>query len=237
MTSGSLPGGLELTEAGELSGVPSEAGTSSFVVTVVDSSQPALSRSREYKLPVLPLILPTTLANAEQGSPYEQTLLVHGDNFQPFSFDVSGLPAGLEANGFTGGELVISGVPQEAGVFSVSVSVTDSASPALTGKRKYKLRVKAGVEEGEELPPGNWELVETGPPNRDGVVVEPHGKLHDEDFAPGTWTLHGGHLVFTLEVARGDVFTYEGNLDVGVTPESFSGVEVGRGGTFVLERE
>jgi hypothetical protein len=54
LTSGSLPAGLELTGGGQISGVPSAAGTFPFTVQVADSESPAESASAELFLTVSP---------------------------------------------------------------------------------------------------------------------------------------------------------------------------------------
>jgi hypothetical protein len=52
VTAGALPRGLMLSEAGQLSGVPQEAGTYKFTVTSTDSAQ--CSGTKEYELKILP---------------------------------------------------------------------------------------------------------------------------------------------------------------------------------------
>ncbi len=52
----------------------------------------------------------------------------------PYSWSATGLPPGLSINGTNG---TISGTPTTAGSYSVTVTVTDSSSPALSGTASY----------------------------------------------------------------------------------------------------
>ncbi len=52
LSSGSLPAGLILISSGQISGIPTTAGTSSFAVTVTDSSSPAQSATANLSLTI-----------------------------------------------------------------------------------------------------------------------------------------------------------------------------------------
>ena len=144
VTSGSLPPGLELTPDGELVGLAEEAGESHFSVTVVDSSEPLLSRTREYRLPIRLGFTPMSLPKGEVGSSYDQQIFVLGSSFAPFAWGVAGeLPPGLEVSPFSYGRLVISGTPEREGIFPLLISANDSAGLANSGARRYTIRVNA----------------------------------------------------------------------------------------------
>ncbi len=62
----------------------------------------------------------------------------------PYTFTASGLPAGLSLS--SGG--TISGTPTTAGTYTVTVTATDSASPAVTGSTSYTWTVSPPVTPG-----------------------------------------------------------------------------------------
>jgi Putative Ig domain len=57
ITDGALPGGMELTADGVLSGAPTETGEFRFTVTVSDSDKPAMQRSQQLVLTVVAPLL------------------------------------------------------------------------------------------------------------------------------------------------------------------------------------
>ena len=214
VSSGSLPEGLEISSSGLITGTPTRAGTSTFELTVRDSSEPALSRTSEYNMTVDLGITPVTLPTGEAGVAYGEG----GDGVQlegyggvaPYHFNVISAKGvgGLSVN-----EGKITGTPDEAGLYVFEVEVVDSETPALRATHRYAIYVKAPQV---TLALGSWKLgYSYGPelidPSYDGVVVEAKGKLHDEDNAPGTWKYAGGEITFTLEVAPGAVFEYKGS--------------------------
>ena len=143
VTRGALPAGMALNN-GKLEGTPTVTGTYTFTVTVTDSAGPtAATASKEFKLTVgaAPLSITTTspLPNATNGVSYSQTFAATGGT-APYSFAVTGgaLPAGMALNN---GKL--EGTPTADGLFSFTVTVTDSASPAATASKEFKLTVGA----------------------------------------------------------------------------------------------
>jgi hypothetical protein len=214
VSSGALPEGLEISSAGLITGTPTHAGTSTFDITVVDSSHPALTRTSAYTMTVDLGITPATLPKGEAGVAYGEggegvQLEGHG-GVAPYHFNVISAEG---VGGFSVNEGKIAGTPEEAGKYTVEVEMLDSGAPTLRATHKYTIDVKAPKA---TLALGSWELgfsygPELGEPNFDGVVVEPKGKLHDEDHAPGTWKYANGQITFTLEVAQGDVFEYKGS--------------------------
>jgi hypothetical protein len=127
---GSLPANLALSQAGTISGTPTNAGTSNFTVRVTD----ALSQSDTQPLSIVvsaALTITTTspLPNARVGKSYNQTLQRSG-GVTPFTWSVTpALPAGLNLNASTG---AITGTPAAgtAGVYSnLAFTVQDSSTP------------------------------------------------------------------------------------------------------------
>ena len=123
LASGSLPAGLKLSSAGVLSGTPTTAGTSTFTITVTDSSKTPLTDSASFTLIVAPLtISTTTLPDAALGTSYSQSIaMANGTPAFTFKVTSGSLPAGLAMN--SSGE--ISGTPTTAGSSTFTVQVTD----------------------------------------------------------------------------------------------------------------
>jgi hypothetical protein len=134
----SLPAGLTLSTAGVISGTPTTAGTSTFTVTVSDSTIPtAKTASKAFSVTVNPagavLTISTTspLPAGTVGTAYTQTLTATGGT-TPYSWALAAgspaLPAGLTLS--TAG--VISGTPTASGTVSVNITVTDAATATAT---------------------------------------------------------------------------------------------------------
>ena len=133
VTAGSLPTGLSLDSAGNLTGTPSGSGSSTFTVRAIDSVNNTGTRS--YTINIGSNILtvsPVTLPNGTQGTSYSQTITASGGS-APYSFAVTAgtLPTGLSLS--SGG--VLSGTPSANGSFSFTVQATDPGFN--TGSRSY----------------------------------------------------------------------------------------------------
>ena len=146
---GVLPTGLTLAMTGAISGTPSAAGNSSFMVNVTDSSNPAETASQSLNLSILSpgssalQISTGALAAATLGSPYSQTLAATGGS-APYHWSVTSgtLPTGLALNPSAGG---ISGTPTAAGSVAFTVQVTDAASPAGTAAKSFSIAVSSST--------------------------------------------------------------------------------------------
>ncbi|MEO3998122.1 putative Ig domain-containing protein [Mesorhizobium sp. CAU 1732] len=140
VTTGDLPEGLSLATTGELSGMPTEAG--SFTVTVTATDDNDFTGTREYTLAVdAPTILidPEVLADGVAGSAYGPVALTADGGTGPYGFKVTAgdLPEGLSLA--TTGE--ITGTPNETGSFTFTVTATDDND--FTGTGEYTLAVDA----------------------------------------------------------------------------------------------
>ncbi len=146
ITHGALPEGLSLSESGQITGDPSEAGTFSFTVEATDAATTPESASVTLTLTVEPTaelsLANTSLANGEQGRYYDEPLEAAG-GIEPYAWSISAgaLPEGLTLDAFDG---VIYGDPSAYGSFSFTVDVTDSTSPTHeSATRKLSIKIAA----------------------------------------------------------------------------------------------
>jgi hypothetical protein len=138
LASGSLPAGLALNSAGQISGTPTSPGSASFTVQVMDSQASPASSSRALTLLVNPAPLSVTTAslpNGSIGAAYSAALTATGGT-APYSWAVisGALPAGLSLNAG-----VISGTPTAAVPASFTVQATDSQGTPATATRALTL--------------------------------------------------------------------------------------------------
>ena len=186
-----LPTGLSLGSNGIISGTPSVTGTFSLAVTVTDSQSPAKTASVSLPLSVTAAIAPltitsTTFAGATSNHSYSATLSATGGT-APYTWSVSGLPAGLSL----GGNGVIAGTPTAAGTFSVTATVTDSQSTAKTASATIPLVV---------VVPTLTITSSTLPSGTDGSAYS--GTLQASGGTPAyTWSISTGSLPAGLTLA------------------------------------
>ena len=120
--SGSLPPGLSLTGAGELSGTPTAPGTYTFVIEATDANN--CTGSRGYTVVIDPCLVvsPDTLPGGEVGTPYSEQLTAVGGT-PPITFTTADpLPAGLNLAP-TG---LIDGIPTTPGISLFTVDASDA---------------------------------------------------------------------------------------------------------------
>jgi hypothetical protein len=137
VTAGSLPPGLSLSGAGNLTGTPTSAGAYAFTITATDSL--AASGGQAYSVSISPApvaISPVTLPNALVAASYTQTLTPSGGT-APYTFALTGgaLPGGMSVS--AGG--VLSGTPASVGSYNFTVTATDANAAAAS--RSYTLNV------------------------------------------------------------------------------------------------
>ena len=123
---GALPAGLALAGC-TVSGTPTTAGSSPITVKVTDAGSPAQNVSANETIVINPaaLTITGTLPNGTVGSIYSATITASGGTSPDTCSIVGTLPAGLILSGCT-----VSGTPTTAGSSSITVTVTDSGSPA-----------------------------------------------------------------------------------------------------------
>lgn len=176
LQSGALPGGLQLSSNGLLSGTPTTSGEFTFTVRVADGTR---SATQTYTLTVVTrlTITPPAVPGGEVARPFELRLTANGGK-AGYTWSVatgSALPSGLALDSGTG---LLSGRPTVAGTFSLKLIVTDSLgftdsvdlelalaaklsittkalSPAKAG---HAFRARLGVSGG--VGPRTWKLVQ-----------------------------------------------------------------------------
>jgi hypothetical protein len=134
ITNGNLPAGMSLAAgSGLISGTPTTSGTFTFTVTVSDSGNPVQTHSTAMSILIAAPSLTITsaaLPSATDGTAYSQTLnAIGGTPEYTWAVTLGSLPAGLTLAGTTG---TISGTPTASGIFTFTVTVSDSGTPAQT---------------------------------------------------------------------------------------------------------
>jgi hypothetical protein len=194
---------------GNLSGTPTTQGTLTFTVQVTDSETKPQTVSQQFTIsvdyPLLTIQTSTTLASANAGVPYSQTISATGGD-PPYTWSISaGSVPGISIGASTG---ILSGTPTTAGTYSITIQVTDSATaPQHTATRIFSLVVSpvtlaippatlasgtAGVPYSQPLsatggtPPYSWSA--TGLPA--GLNIDPNsGTLTGTPLAAGQFQI------------------------------------------------
>ena len=144
---GSLPSGLRLDpKTGEITGTPTSAGTSNFIVQVADAASPGQSTTEALSINVVnPLTLTTlTLPTAVLDAQYLMTRC--RSRRSPALYLV-----GLGRTAATGltlspGSGAISGTPTATGQSNFTIEVTDSKKPSQAVSRSFVVNVVSGFQ-------------------------------------------------------------------------------------------
>lgn len=146
VSSGSLPAGLSIDSAGNITGTPTGPnGTASFTVKVTDSSNGGPQSATQnlsilINLPPAPSITTTSLPADVEGAAYNQTIAASG-GLPPYTFTISsasGLPAGLsmDASGHITGTAT-----GPNGTSNFTVKMTDKSNPAQSATQNLSITV------------------------------------------------------------------------------------------------
>jgi large repetitive protein len=179
-TASGLPTGLSINAAnGVVSGTPSATGTFTPTITLTDSTGATATRGYTIEINLAPSITgPNTLPDWTAGQVYPNQTMTLANGTAPYTWAASGLPTGLVINAVAPG--VISGTPNAAGTFSVSVTLTDKAGASATQNYTVKINPPPGIATAS-LPtaevgrPYNFTLTKTGgtPPYTWSLVSAP----------------------------------------------------------------
>ncbi len=139
VTVGTLPAGLVLSSAGQITGTPTTAGTSNFTVQVKDSL--GTTAPANLGITIIPVLSITTssLSNGITNTAYSATLASTG-GVAPITWSVTlgALPAGLSLNASTG---AITGTPTTAGTSNFTVQAADSGTPKQTVTKALSITI------------------------------------------------------------------------------------------------
>ena len=125
VTGGALPSGLDLSENGALSGIPTVAGSFTFTVTATDAND--FTGEHEYNLvvdaPEIAVIIPA-LPDGKVNAAFGPVTISADGGTEPYTFDlVSGeLPDGMTL----AGDGTLAGTPTEDGDFPLTIRATDA---------------------------------------------------------------------------------------------------------------
>jgi hypothetical protein len=121
-TATGLPAGLTMSTSGTISGTPTVSGTFSYTVTVTDSggNTGIVNCSVTVNAPQTANCVAITAVQGVAITPV--TMVGSGGTGGPYTFTATGLPAGLTMSSSG----TISGTPTVSGIFSYTVTVTDS---------------------------------------------------------------------------------------------------------------
>jgi len=125
LNSGVLPTGLTLSTAGVLSGTPTQSGSFPITVKATDASG-CVGIGPTYNLVIACHTITVTnpvVTTGTVNTPFSQTFTQSGAiSGATFALNSGQLPTGLVLNASTG---VLSGIPTQAGLFPITVRVTD----------------------------------------------------------------------------------------------------------------
>ena len=134
VTTGTVPAGLTFTSAGLLSGTPTTAGASTFIVTATDSLGATGTQSYTVTINAAVSVTPATLPNWTQNATgYSRTVTsANGTGTRTLSLSSGAVPTGMTFIAATG---VLNGTPSATGTFNFTVTATDAVGA--TGSQAY----------------------------------------------------------------------------------------------------
>jgi len=194
---GALPAGMSLSPSGQLSGTPATAATYHLMVTVADSSTPALTAT-----PVsVSLVIqdsPITIATAPappagaRGNTYPGYTFSVGSGGSPgftWAITAGALPDGL----MLASDGTLSGTPTRNATFQFTATATDSATPAGTGSAPFTIVVN------NPAPPT---INNTPPPTATvGAAYSPFQFTNNNGLPPFAWGENGSMPGFLLSAS------------------------------------
>jgi len=190
LESGSLPYGLTLSESGFITGVPTTAGTSSFVVKVVDNYDGSTD-TQDLSIRIVTSGAGTLEITTEQsdipnmtiGNSYTVELQANRTGGLEWSLEAGTLPDGLQlqSDGY------ILGVPTTPSDYAFIIRVTDQDTGE-TAVKEFSIQVQ------------NFNIYPDTLPNGTAGETYTCTLLTDGGFTPITWTVTSGTLPDGLEL-------------------------------------
>jgi hypothetical protein len=226
VTGGTLPPGLTLSTAGDLSGPPSQGGSYDFTVTATDAK--GCQGSKDYTLVIdCPTISLTpaagALADGLYGQLYALSAFTASGGAAPYSFAVTAgaLPPGFDLA--SGGNLT-SHTPTATGAFSFTVTATDAGG--CTGSAAYTMTVRpVAAADSFGTGVGNTQFVVAAAcpsviPTPNVCVV---GSVLVNDSGPGALsaTLFSGPTNGSVALNANGTFTYTPNVGFAGPSDAF----------------
>lgn len=136
---GTLPPGIKLATSGKLSGTPTGVGTWDFTVQLADKGKPANFAEQDLQLSVDPISLTAAMPAGLQGKSYSGKITAVGGKGKLTYSRVGGtVPPGLKLAA-TG---TLTGKPEVAGTFQLTVLATDTAKPANTATVTFTVTIE-----------------------------------------------------------------------------------------------
>lgn len=248
--SGALPDGLRLVSAGQITGVPTKAGTFGFSVVASDNQGNSINKSFTILILPSPLTIADPTTTLTVGTAASITLGATG-GVAPYRFGLTcTLPAGLALN-FN----VISGTPTTPGAASCQVTVTDSTGA--TANRNFTITVVAQpiTFTGGTLPAGQVgvayaatvtarggtaPLVYSGSGLPDGLTLSSGGSIGGTPTTAGSFSVAvtvtdanrlTAAATFTVAIAPAPLTITTASLPDGVVGTAYSAGLVASGGT------
>jgi hypothetical protein len=197
IVTGTLPAGLNLNSTnGAISGTPTAAGPSSFIIRVQDGGGQSAVQALSITInpPAPPNIITTTLPAGTLGQSYNQTLqAIGGTGARTWSISAGNLPQGLNLDQTTG---VISGTPVLPGTSSFTVLVQDAAGQSDTQVLSILINLANPPTITTTTLPG-------------GTVGQPYNQTLQASGGVGalTWTLSAGSLPALLSLSPAGVIS------------------------------
>jgi Tol biopolymer transport system component len=139
ITSGNLPAALSLaTSTGVISGTPTMATSTDFVVQVTDANAQIATTTLTLIVNPVPVITTKTLPDGTQNVPYTGLIQSSGGS-QPFTWSITSgaLPSGLTLDATTG---VVSGTTSQKENIKFTVQLTDANG--VVASQEIKLKIK-----------------------------------------------------------------------------------------------
>lgn len=210
--SSDLPAGLTLSESGDISGIPTQAGR--FLITIdakaLDSSTNHHTRSYTLTVRDRPAIITSSLPNGTMNTPYSRVTL-SADGTAPIMWSVS---SGDFPNGLTlAGNGYIFGTPTKSGAFAFTLR---AANGVLYGEKSFTVNIASDGSESHDVKPDSHDVK----PSSHDVKPSSHDvKPSSHDVKPATITTGSARGISSLTLGESEAIISEGGLIAAVLPE------------------